>query len=414
MPAAAARRRRMDEIEDRISTLEAELLDLRKEKETLVADAQNDSEAGQTLPNELLAIIFAHYIPPFPAKYPRVGCGSVSNLMLVCRRWRDVVVSTPNLWRVLQLDDISEHRIGTRLRIPPEVLETWVARAGPSLSFAFFMKPQTSPALEIPQPPTDAVIHLLGTIRERIEHLKITILDDQHASTIFKAELPALRELEVAVHVPESRQWTSRRNLRPVLALHPEDVPLLRSATLWGSNYTENLKALPFKQLTKLTFVDASSSCFRLLHEAPNLVECVLFFRKHHPQDEDRSEWAIPLIEYGKVHIPRMERLTLRPFTYDGPNRGPPNILFIFDAPAALHSIEIPADYLDSCNRNTLSGFFATCDTTETEVCVTGRLSGRSQQYYRSMLLHAAGISHVQFAPMVLDYFDELPVEQER
>ena len=73
----------------------------------------NDSPPITRLPDEILLLIFACFNeavqPGRPNAHPPIvnqaGGYSWTQLMLVCRRWRDVALATPTLWRTIHIGD---------------------------------------------------------------------------------------------------------------------------------------------------------------------------------------------------------------------------------------------------------------------------------------------------------------------
>jgi hypothetical protein len=78
-----------------------------------------------TMPNEILSEIFLNFLP-YPARPPLVGPLSPSFLCGICRRWRDIALSTPVLWSTMQLELDELNLYPQQLRI----LEAWLQRSG--------------------------------------------------------------------------------------------------------------------------------------------------------------------------------------------------------------------------------------------------------------------------------------------
>ncbi|KAJ7130391.1 hypothetical protein C8R44DRAFT_872200 [Mycena epipterygia] len=56
-----------------------------------------------TLPNEIVSELFVHFIPVYPKRPPLTGLLSPVLICQICRRGREIVLSTPVLWRVFTL-----------------------------------------------------------------------------------------------------------------------------------------------------------------------------------------------------------------------------------------------------------------------------------------------------------------------
>ncbi|KAJ7187330.1 hypothetical protein C8R46DRAFT_1059491 [Mycena filopes] len=54
-----------------------------------------------TLPNEIVSEIFIRVLPPYPECPPWKGSLSPSLLTQICRKWREIALSTPELWRAM-------------------------------------------------------------------------------------------------------------------------------------------------------------------------------------------------------------------------------------------------------------------------------------------------------------------------
>ncbi|KAF7322296.1 F-box domain-containing protein [Mycena chlorophos] len=96
-------------LRNRIAMLDVEIPVLENALKTLLeerkwAQEQLDAYAYPvlTLPNEVVSDIFLQYIPPYPERPPLLGDASPTNLLQICRRWREIALSTPALWRAFQ------------------------------------------------------------------------------------------------------------------------------------------------------------------------------------------------------------------------------------------------------------------------------------------------------------------------
>ncbi|KAJ6490700.1 hypothetical protein C8R47DRAFT_977163 [Mycena vitilis] len=83
---------------------------------------------GPKVPTEILAEIFIHCLPneirpfitPDLADAPLILCE-------ICRRWREVAISTPRLWSALHVDFDLMHKRGA---YETDFYQTWLSRAG--------------------------------------------------------------------------------------------------------------------------------------------------------------------------------------------------------------------------------------------------------------------------------------------
>ncbi|KAK7035864.1 F-box domain-containing protein [Favolaschia claudopus] len=53
--------------------------------------------------NEIISEIFINLLPPYPECAPCLGLYSPLNLTHICRKWRQIALATPRLWRALLL-----------------------------------------------------------------------------------------------------------------------------------------------------------------------------------------------------------------------------------------------------------------------------------------------------------------------
>ncbi|KAJ7854619.1 hypothetical protein B0H13DRAFT_1480666, partial [Mycena leptocephala] len=56
-----------------------------------------------TLPNEIISEIFVHFLPIYPRFPPLHGSLSPTSLTHICRKWHEIALATPLLWRAFRL-----------------------------------------------------------------------------------------------------------------------------------------------------------------------------------------------------------------------------------------------------------------------------------------------------------------------
>ncbi|KAJ7280780.1 hypothetical protein C8J57DRAFT_1057281, partial [Mycena rebaudengoi] len=77
-----------------------------------------------TLPTEITSEIFVHFLPPYPECPPTIGRLSPHMLGQICRTWREIALSTPQLWRAIEL------RLSTTSpTMALDLLSTWISRS---------------------------------------------------------------------------------------------------------------------------------------------------------------------------------------------------------------------------------------------------------------------------------------------
>ncbi|KAJ6540780.1 hypothetical protein B0H19DRAFT_1269316 [Mycena capillaripes] len=103
--ALAADRARIAEFDNQIQDLKRSLAALRLEKSGVQKRLDAYKYTVLTLPNEIVAEIFIRFLPICPSCPPLSGSLSPTRLTQICRRWREIALGTPALWRAVSLDD---------------------------------------------------------------------------------------------------------------------------------------------------------------------------------------------------------------------------------------------------------------------------------------------------------------------
>jgi hypothetical protein len=122
----------------RLADIAAQILDLERALSVLRAEqalVQERLDAYKypvlTLPNEITSEIFLHFLPSYPTPPPLTGIHSPTFLTQICRKWREIALATPAIWRAIRLTD---SRISYEQR--GQISEAWMTRSGTSpLSF---------------------------------------------------------------------------------------------------------------------------------------------------------------------------------------------------------------------------------------------------------------------------------------
>ncbi|KAJ7909679.1 hypothetical protein B0H13DRAFT_2330136 [Mycena leptocephala] len=120
-------RARVADLEAQISHLERSLSALREEKTLVQERLDSYKYPVLELPNEIVSDIFMHFLPPYPLFPPLIGLLSPTLLTQICRRWREIALGTPALWRAISSYHESIH-------IPYDLVihafDTWLNRSG--------------------------------------------------------------------------------------------------------------------------------------------------------------------------------------------------------------------------------------------------------------------------------------------
>ncbi|KAJ7448309.1 hypothetical protein B0H11DRAFT_2081290 [Mycena galericulata] len=81
-----------------------------------------------TLPNEIVAEIFLHFLPVYPDCPPVLGPRSPIALSQICRKWRETALCTPLLWRAFEVNVDAESASDCDQIL--SLLGPWLERSG--------------------------------------------------------------------------------------------------------------------------------------------------------------------------------------------------------------------------------------------------------------------------------------------
>jgi hypothetical protein len=225
-----------------------------------------------TLPNEIVSDIFMHFLPDYTLFPALIGLLSPTLLTHICRRWREIAISTPALWSAIK-------SYPGDIPLDMHHINTWLnrSRCCPlSLQFG-----GGDPRLDITQVLKTVILH-----RARWEHLDL-YLPPSHLP-IINGPMPLLRHLDLFLSDPPG-------TAPEVFAFR--EVPLLRTVVL---NHDAALSIiLPWAQLTSLTLVSIlPRDCDPILQQTSNLVRCELQLEgMYRDNDQPRPDIALPYLE---------------------------------------------------------------------------------------------------------------------
>ncbi|KAJ7762478.1 hypothetical protein B0H16DRAFT_515485 [Mycena metata] len=213
-------------------------------------------DALNHLPPEIVSEIFIQFLPLYPEAPPLSG--SLSPLLLgqICRRWREIALSTPKLWRAIQFE--LEYGDFEKQDMHAELLDAWLSRSGHcplALSLTGFVGSNFF---------RSALLYC-----RRWEHVEICI-PFENLHLIQHLEMPLLQELRIG-----PRDYPSQTFDNGFVALELFDrAPQLKGLSL-TRYFLEAAMHFPWAQLTHLDgeciYV---AECMAILSEAPQLVEC--------------------------------------------------------------------------------------------------------------------------------------------
>ncbi|KAJ7156544.1 hypothetical protein C8R43DRAFT_1106117 [Mycena crocata] len=317
--------------------LEQSLSLLRMEKQSIQARPDDLKYPVLTLPNEITSEIFLHFLPPYPECPPSSGLLSPTLLTHICRKWREIALSTPTLWRAIWLDSDIQPDFGSR----KQILESWLVRScSCPISIKVF---DSCDSVE------EDILQALIPHGLRWEHLEVDL--DGAPLHIIDGLTPLLRELKLNLD----------GSLSCLVSL--KDAPLLRTVFL-NDGATTNM-ILPWAQLTSLTLDDVyPKDCTPILLQTYNLVRCQLNIMR---------DWRHAI--EPDVKLPCLESLVLV-----GKYGEVTEYLGTFIVPA-LRKLELPEMYLKPDPVSVLTAFISKSGCKLQEVRMTGPRSTPSVVY---------------------------------
>ncbi|KAK7031823.1 F-box domain-containing protein [Favolaschia claudopus] len=276
--------------------MEAEILDIEAQMAALVQSRRAVRDAQEliwerlqsykypvlSLPNEIVAEIFVHAIPPYPdLPVPRTCPSTV--LTQICRQWREIAIGTPQLWRTINL-------VAQNLPIPQgRSFDSQQAFSQASL----WLKRSGSCLLSVHAEDLTPALPVLLPERARWEHLKLSVFD--HLPPDMQDCLfPSLRSLNV---------FRMSTDSATPFRIHSESAPLLHSVTLFtrGGGAVD----LPWAQLTSLRLRILKTPDFRrILRQTRRLVHCTLYgYSVIRDPDGLGSEISLPHLESLNIQL---------------------------------------------------------------------------------------------------------------
>ncbi|KAJ7510916.1 hypothetical protein B0H11DRAFT_1956564 [Mycena galericulata] len=239
--ARDATRARISEIDVEIDALRRSIDALRLERLKCHRELACFKYPVLTLPAEIISEIFTHFLPAYPERSQLVGPLSPSFLGRICRRWREVALSTPGLWKAPQLNLNTPRLYENQLRL----LELWLQRSGGCpLSLDLVHSADDSPA---------SFVQL------------ILPYDELHRIT---GPMPLMR---TAVLGPNMYRDLIDPGVPPVMIC--AEAPNLREVVL-SRNFNPFFTALPWSQITVLTATLYEHEAAAILRDSAALEVC--------------------------------------------------------------------------------------------------------------------------------------------
>ncbi|KAJ6562482.1 hypothetical protein B0H19DRAFT_98435 [Mycena capillaripes] len=258
-----------------------------------------------TLPSEIVSEIFTHFLPIYPLCPPLFGRRSPTALTQICRKWRQIAVSTPVLWRAIRLPC---ENISPGLEREGHIAGIWLARSH-CCPLSIYIGED---GVHTPEAFAAVFPH-----RARWEYLKIRLSVSALPAT-FNGPMPLLRHLDLFLGVGGPDDGHSPRACNTAFC----EAPLLRIAFLHTSalHFT-----LPWAQLTSLTLnMVYPDEWYSILQQTSRLVHCNLNFDivYAHPIPDIalpcleslafKAEWAVSALGYlGAFIVPALRSLRI-------------------------------------------------------------------------------------------------------
>ncbi|KAF7334504.1 F-box domain-containing protein [Mycena venus] len=319
---------RVAEIDVQIQNLERSLTALQIEKRLVQDRLDSYTYPVLALPNEVVSEIFIHFLPPYPTCPPLTGIFSPTVLTHICRKWREIAIATPMLWRAIQID--SYYRITTERQA--HISDVWLSRS------------RCCPlSIVVDHHDPGRFLKVFLHHQARWDYLKF----DLSLSNLLpiKGPIPLLRGLHLSLN-----------DFDPQLKVAFHDMPMLRTVTL--NDYATLSVILPWAQLTSITLLSVyPSECVPILQQALNLVHCSIGACL-----EVGNEHPVP-----DIRLPSLESLILEdpaPFPLTG-------FLQKFLVPA-LHSLEISERSLGPNPIESLASFISKSGCELQQLRITG------------------------------------------
>ncbi|KAJ7037903.1 hypothetical protein C8F04DRAFT_1035070 [Mycena alexandri] len=246
-----------------------------------------------TLPTEMVAEIFVHFLPVYPLCPPLVGLESPALLTQICHPWREIALATPVLWRAISLsfdrNSSFEHQVSS-FEHQVEISDSWLGR---SRSLPLSIR------VDAPTIPISPFFARIIPHRQRWEYLHIRCGVATFALELVAigGPMPLLRCLDLSL-----------AHATPDLVVVFKDTPLLNTALL---NYYAAMLTLPWAQLTSLTLNTVSAyACFPVLRSACNLVHCDLFVARNYV-DSQAPSVTLPRLTSLVFNVPNIDNFGL-------------------------------------------------------------------------------------------------------
>ncbi|KAF7376815.1 F-box domain-containing protein [Mycena sanguinolenta] len=275
-----ADRIRLSDLDTRIRDIERSLFALRTERSQVKERLDAYKYPVLTLPNELTSEFFIHFLPIYPAAPPLTGLASPTTLTHVCRKWREIALATPALWRAIRLHYEYDHETNIPKRFNQmNISDAWIRRSK-SCPLSMYIN------IRHPDIMRKIFTETFIMATARWEHVILLEGDTPFLFLNTGRPMPLLRSLRLWLQVTNN------------VFTFP-DVPQLCTVHLTGVIAGLNV-TLPWAQLTRLTlFYLGINRCISILRQTTKLVQCSLTMSSSQSESVDflGSDLALPHLE---------------------------------------------------------------------------------------------------------------------
>ncbi|KAJ6600669.1 hypothetical protein B0H10DRAFT_695935 [Mycena sp. CBHHK59/15] len=295
--SASSLRTRLAELDGEMDALESRLRLLAAERRRVVQGLNSIMYPVLTLPPEITAQIFSHYVDkPHIGRTRTPGRGPLL-LASVCRNWRDICLSMGSLWASLRLYPESHSSWDIEDLLSP--LRSWLSRAG---SHPLDLHVSRSSSASISK-----IFSFLSQYSSQWRTLGLTLdIPFPFPNDEIRGRIPCLTKLVV--------NMMTETDDEPVMMTAFSNAPCLREAQLCGVSL--QWISLPWIQLTHLDFSHESvSTCVEVLKQTPKLEVLVVFLTRSWDSDPPSALLTLPHLHTLKFLYDRdgalLDHLTL-------------------------------------------------------------------------------------------------------
>ncbi|KAK7018475.1 F-box domain-containing protein [Favolaschia claudopus] len=282
-------RARLAELDSQILELEGALALLLSQRSVVKERLDAYRYPVLSLPNEVIAEIFVHFMPEYPACPPLGGLQSPILLTHICRLWREIAHSTPKLWRAVSLSSRNPFSLNPN--------NIWLGRAG---CFPLAIRMNESDGCTVD---ASSLFAAILPYRIRCQYLELRLEHYVPYLPRIEGDFPLLKHLDLEL---DSEELDDK--------IEFSRVPMLRSARL--DVFAARWIVLPWSQLTTLELHTISlQSCVPILEKVTNLSECNLGLSIHNENYIAKPPIMLPHLKSLKANGDDLMNTFLDSFT---------------------------------------------------------------------------------------------------